>query len=309
MDKLSNNQTRREFLQTSAGLLAASLAGSAFVPKTPRYLSFSTLGCPDWTFKQIADFAARQYYQGLEIRGIKRQLDLTQCPEFSKTNIPSTLQLMRDNNLKFADLGSSATLHFSEPVERKKNIDEGKKFIDLAHELSCPNVRVFPNLFPKDQEKKATIDLIVKGLLELGEFAKGSDVNVLIESHGDLLSIADLEEVMKAATHPNVGMIWDVTNMWIKTHESPKAAYERLKTYIRHTHIKDAKMVGEKIVYTRLGQGKVPIFEAIDILLKDGYKGYYSFEWEKLWHPELEEPALAIAEYARVMKKHFKQFS
>jgi hypothetical protein len=44
---------------------------------------------------------------------------------------------------------------------------------------------------------------------------------------------------------------------------------------------------------------------AVDLLRKDGYKGYYSFEWEKLWHPELEEPDLAIADYAQAMRMRF----
>ncbi len=55
-----------------------------------------------------------------------------------------------------------------------------------------------------------------------------------------------------------------------------------------------------------LGQGEVPIFEAIDALAKDNYKGYYGFEWEKLWHPEIAEPEFALADYARAMKQHFK---
>jgi hypothetical protein len=64
--------------------------------------------------------------------------------------------------------------------------------------------------------------------------------------------------------------------------------------------------VNDTITYARLAQGDVPIFEAIDALSKGGYKGYYSFEWEKLWHPELEAPELAIADYAAEMKKHFE---
>jgi hypothetical protein len=63
--------------------------------------------------------------------------------------------------------------------------------------------------------------------------------------------------------------------------------------------------VNDKINYVRLKEGEVPIFEAIDLLAKDGYKGYYSFEWEKLWHPEIEDPELAIADYAKVMNEHF----
>jgi hypothetical protein len=50
----------------------------------------------------------------------------------------------------------------------------------------------------------------------------------------------------------------------------------------------------------------VPIFEAIDALAKSGYKGYYSFEWEKLWHPEILEPEVALADYPKAMKKHFE---
>jgi len=300
-------QTRRDFIQTIASLLAVSIGSSAFgSEKKIPLLSFSTLGCPDWTFNQIVDFAVQHHYNGIEIRGILKQLDLTQCAEFSKQNIPSTLQLIKDKGIGIVDLGSSCTLHFPESAERQKNLDEGKHFIDLAHTLNCPYIRVFPNNFPKGLEKDQTMDLIAKGLHDLAEYAKGSNVSVLIESHGDLLFIEDLEKIMKASEHANAGMIWDVTNMWIKTKESPALAYEKLKKYIRHTHIKDAKLTDGQIQYVRLGHGEVPIFEAIDALSKGGYKGYYSFEWEKLWHPELEAPELAIADYAQAMTKHFK---
>jgi hypothetical protein len=40
-------------------------------------------------------------------------------------------------------------------------------------------------------------------------------------------------------------------------------------------------------------------------LYQGGYKGYYSFEWEKLWHPEIAEPELALADYPKKMKTHF----
>lgn len=296
--------SRRRFLHTSATLLATSIAGSSFNLKSKELLlSFSTLGCPDWTFQQIVDFAAQYQYNGIEVRGIQRQLDLTKCKEFSSAeNRVETLKMMKDRNLQFVDLGSSATLHFSAGAERQKNLEEGKRFIDLAQQLDCPYIRVFPNNFPKDKEKNVTIDLITKGLLELGDHAKDSGVSVLIESHGDLVKINDLEIVMQAATHPNVGMIWDIANMWTITRESPVKAYERLKKYIRHTHIKDAKIVEEKIAYTMLGRGEIPVFDAINALKKGGYKGYYSFEWEKLWHPEIAEPELAFADYMKVMK-------
>jgi sugar phosphate isomerase/epimerase len=302
-----HRSTRKEFLQTSAVLLATAIAGSSFdfLKKKP-LLSFSTLGCPDWTFEQITDFAVKYGYKGIEVRGIQREINLTQCEVFKPQNRQATLQRMQEKELRFVDLGSSATLHFAAGAEREKNLDEGKRYIDLATQLNCPYIRVFPNLFPKDQERNATIDLITKGLITLGDHAKGTNVKVLMETHGELVQVNDLEKIMQSANHPQVGLVWDFTNMWTITKEAPATMYNRLKKYIFHTHIKDAKLEDGKPHYTLVGKGEVPILEAVSQLAKGGYTGYYSFEWEKLWHPEIDEPEIAIAHYPGVMLQQFK---
>ena len=305
---MKHQSTRRDFLKTSAGFLALTFAGNAFdLRKEKMKLSFSTLGCPDWPFEKIVAFAAENDYRGIEIRGIQKQMDLTKCKEFSTTqNIASTMKLMNDKNLRFVDLGSSAEMHHSDAVERKSNLDEARRFIDLAQQLSCPYIRVFPNKLPKDN-REATIDLIVKGLQEAGDHAKGTNVMVLMETHGEVVESAVIKQIMETVNHPKVGLVWDITNMWTITREPPAQVYALLKNYIHHTHIKDAKLVDGTPQYKLMGQGEVPIFEAIDILQKGGYKGFYSFEWEKLWHPEIDEPEIALADYPRAMKQHFHQ--
>jgi sugar phosphate isomerase/epimerase len=305
---IMKQSSRRDFLQTSAVLVAAAATGTSFNIKKPQpLLSFSTLGCPKWTFPEIVNFASLHGYKGIEVRGIMGQVDLSKCSEFSGAqNISATLKLMEDNNLQFVDLGSSATMHFAAGAERQKNLDEGKRFIDLARQVKCPYIRVFPNIFPKEQDKNATMDLMAKGLLELGDYAKGSGVTVLTETHGDLVKSEDIEKLMQMAEHPNTGLVWDTVNMWAVTKEVPADMYKRIKKYIRHTHIKDARLVADKIEYTLMGKGESPIFETIDILSNAGYKGYYSFEWEKLWHPELAEPEIALADFPIAMKQHFK---
>jgi sugar phosphate isomerase/epimerase len=126
-----------------------------------------------------------------------------------------------------------------------------------------------------------------------------------METHGDLVHSDDILKIMQSANHSHVGLVWDVANMWTVTKEPPIAVYQKLKKYIRHTHIKDASIVEGKVQYKLLGEGDVPIFEAIDELVKAGYKGFYSFEWEKLWHPELAEPEIAFAHFSSVMRRHF----
>jgi sugar phosphate isomerase/epimerase len=299
--------SRRTFMLQSAVLAAGIVTNTSFTTKKKApLLSFSTLGCPDWSFGQIVNFASEHHYTGIELRGIRRQLDLTKCNEFNTAeNRAASLKIIRDKGLHFVELGSSTTLHFAEGAERQKNLDEGRRFIDLAREIECPFIRVFPNNFTKDQDAELTFNLISSGLLELAQHAKGTGVSVLLETHGEFVKIADIKKLMEMAAHPQVGLVWDIANMWTVTKEPPAQVYEKLKKYIRHTHIKDAKWKAEKYQYTFLGKGDVPIFEAIDVLSKAGYKGYYSFEWEKLWHPEIEEPELAFANYSEVMNKHF----
>jgi len=299
---------RRKFLQTTGVLVAGSFINLRldFKTNSPR-LSFSTLGCPDWDFQKVTDFAVQHDYAGLELRGLLREMDLTKCKEFNTAeNRSATMRVMKEKRLEFVDLGSSANMHIADATERKKNLDDARRFIDLAAEVNCPFVRVFPNGFPKDQDKNQTMDLIIQGLLELGDYAKGTAVSVLMETHGDLTKTDDLEKIMLSAKHEHTGLVWDVANMWTITKESPVEVYKRLSKYIRHTHIKDAKLVDGKVQYVFLGQGEVPIFEAIDALARGGYKGYYSFEWEKLWHPELAEPEIALADYSKAMMKHFE---
>lgn len=300
--------SRRNFIQTSASLAGIALAGTSFdLKKSTPPLAFSTLGCPDWEFEKILDFAVSKGYKGIEIRGIKREMDLPESPVFSTTeNRAATISLMKDKGLRFAGLGSSANLHFPEGSEREKSLDEARRFIDLAQQINCPYIRVFPNRFPEGQEKSKTMDLIVDGLLTLGDYAKGSRVTVLMETHGDVVHSEDLELIMQRAKHRQVGLVWDIANMWTVTRESPSQVYGRLKNYIRHTHIKDGKFVNGKLQYTLLGRGEVPIDEAIQALTNGGYKGFYSFEWEKLWHPEIAEPEVAIGDFPTAIMQYFK---
>jgi sugar phosphate isomerase/epimerase len=299
--------SRKKFLLS--GLSLVTLPSLLSIKKeTSLKLSFSTLGCPDWSFDKIIDFARDNQYSGIEVRGILRQMNLPLVPEFSNSGaIQTTLKKMNDRGLKFVDLGSSCALHFPKGEERTKNLDEGKRFIDLAAKLNCPYIRVFPNQIPKDRDRQETLNLIIDGLKELGTYASNTQVTVLLESHGELIYKKDLLFVMEGAANPHVGLVWDVCNMWIVTKEPPEEVYASLNPYIRHTHIKDLKIENGKEEYVLLGTGIVPIFQAIDLLYKNNYPGYYSFEWEKLWHPEIPDPQIALADYPLAIKKHFGQ--
>jgi len=311
-----NQPTRREVIKTALiGGLATlgeftpgidSLGTlPAFVAQKPK-LSFSTLGCPKWDLATILDVAAKSGYQAVEFRGLQGELDLSKSPAFSTASrLKETRTQFADRRLRICNLGSSAQLHHADATKRRKNLDDARRFIDLAHQLDCPFVRVFPDALPTDQDRDETLGLISSGLLELGTYAKPSGVTVLLESHGELTRSDMLVQIMQAAKHPNVGLIWDIVNMWADASESPALVYQTLKPYIRHVHVKDARIVAGKHQYVQVGQGEAPLRAAIDVLKAGSYEGYYSFEWEKLWHPEIEDPERVIPQYPAAMKAYF----
>lgn len=303
------SSSRRRFIKAGSGCVGAlALSGVSFsLPSRKPLLSFSTLGCPKWTWSEILDFASRKGYAAIEIRGILGEMDLVKCPEFSsREKITTARKQAEDKKVRIMGLGSSANLHHQDAELWKKDLESAKRFIELSHHLNCPYVRVFPNRLPKDEDRNATIERISERLLSLGQFAKGSNVTVLMETHGDVVETPVLKQIMKSAAHPNTGLLWDVFNMWSVTKEPPSKVYPEIKEYIRHTHLKDGKMIDGKMQYVLFGRGECPVFEAIDLLNKGGYKGYYGFEWEKVWHPDIEEPEIAIPDYYAVMMKHFQ---
>ena len=297
--------SRRQFMRTSAALAAAGFSFSdtlAAVGKKKPLLAFSTLGAPKWDFDTILGYAAANNYQGIEIRGILNEMELPLCPEFrTSENIRESVAKAKKKGVRIVGLGASARLHIADPKQRKESLDEAKSFIDLASQLNCPYVRVFPNNLPKDQDREQTIQLIIDGLKELAEYAQKTKVKVLLESHGDVVYKDLLLRIMKATEHPHIGLIWDIFNMWSVTNEAPSEVYATLKKYIVHVHVKDAVKENGKWRYVQVGKGEAPLKEALGALVKGGYNGYYAFEWEKRWHPTIAEPEIVIPEYPQAI--------
>jgi hypothetical protein len=41
----------------------------------------------------------------------------------------------------------------------------------------------------------------------------------------------------------------------------------------------------------------------IRLLAAGGYAGYISVEWEKYWHPDIEEPQIALPQHLKVLQE------
>jgi sugar phosphate isomerase/epimerase len=138
----------------------------------------------------------------------------------------------------------------------------------------------------------------------MAEHAKGSGVVVLIESHGDFTNSNDLQQILTGVDSPAFQLLWDAHHTFVAGKEQPAETWKSLGRWVRHTHLKDSKPEGADRRYVLTGMGEVPVKEQVRVLAANGYKGYYCFEWEKKWHPEIEEPEVAFPHYAKTMAEY-----
>jgi len=308
--------TRREFLRTSAAVLAAGRLRSPFTgpQSTGRLpLGFSTLGCPQWPWRRVLDFAAAHGYAAVELRGLQATMDLTRAPDFAPERLADVKRQLAASGLVVSCLGSSANMHEMDAGKRAAQLDEARRFIDLAQALGAPYVRVFGNKYVDGVPRPAMLAHIARGLRELGDYARPKRVAVLIESHGDFTDSPTLFDILRQADSPAVALLWDAHHTFVSGKEAPEETVRQLGSYIRHTHLKDSVPAGTGAGgdrrYVLTGTGEVPVRRQIEALAHSGYRGYYSFEWEKRWHPEIEEPEIAIAQFATVAGEYLRAVS
>jgi sugar phosphate isomerase/epimerase len=298
---------RRSFLATlGAGLAAPAILRAQGRAKRYR-IAFSTLGCPAWSWKTILETADRLGYGGIELRGVAGEMDLPKVPELQGTRLAGTKKDLAALGIVISDLGASAHMHEKEKAAREKQLDEGRRFIDLAQALGVPYVRMFGDRIPPDEPKEEVMKRVVEGFQQMAAYARPAGVTVIIESHGDFTHSGDLEEILTRVGSPQFALLWDAHHTFVAGKERPADTYAKLGKWIRHTHLKDSKPEGTDRRYVLLGSGEVPVKEQVTVLAKAGYQGYYCLEWEKKWHPEIEEPEVAFPQYAKAMGEYLAE--
>ena len=263
-------------------------------------IAFSTLGCPKWTWQRIVTEAQRMGYNGIELRFIADHRDLLQTPEFQKEILTATKQQLKEANLEICCVDSSVMLVNQDDAM----IEAGKRHVDLAAMLGAPFVRVFGGKFPAEKSRESAMETAVTNFRALAEYASGKKVRVLIETHDDFSSAESVAQLLKRTANPNTGVLWDIHHPYRLHGETPAQAFAALGPNVHHVHVKDSiDLGGGKFRYCRLGEGDVPIGQCLNLLKTGGYDGWIVFEWEKTWHPEIDEPEVVFPHFIERITK------
>lgn len=262
-------------------------------------LSFTTLGCPDWSFDRIIEQAVAMGYQGIEIRGLDGEMLAERIKQFQPGVQQDTLRVLRRAGLEMCGFGTSVSFHDADRTQEM--LAQGRAAIDVCHAMGIPAIRVFGDKIGQEDER-SVVARVAQGVKALCEYAQGTGVQVLLEVHGEFNTLERVLGVAQAVDCAGFGVLWDVEHSDKIYGDDFMQFYAPLKKYIKHTHFKDHIRAGGEFKLCRLGEGDIPLVAIARQLLSDGYDGWFSLEWEKKWHPELPEAEIAYPDFVRLMK-------
>lgn len=289
--------------------------------------SFSTLGCPHHDLQQIIRLAKDTGYTGVELRIYQGQDDLRKCEPFQPDSLAATARAFRQAELTVSCLSSSAKFAYPGKEFQKEQLEIALAYLQMASELECSYVRIFAGPYPRNftgrkaepfiEEYRASVadripaDLsreecdkwVMDGFYQVGELGKKYGVMPLMETHDDFCDGAVVRRLIEGCGCDNVGILWDCLHPYrygLKLEDT----YEQVRDRIHHVHMKDAAQLSPwGFVPALVGEGEMDVRTAVKILKDNDYQDFISFEWEKLWHPQIAEPEVAVPQFMEEVLK------
>ncbi|MBR3967428.1 MAG: sugar phosphate isomerase/epimerase [Clostridia bacterium] len=268
-------------------------------------LSITTLGCCEWSLNKVVGYFKDIGVKGIEVRGLSDVMNPAEMECFKKENAEGTKKYLRANGMKLVCLDTSCK--FDDDEMAKKSITEGISAIDVASEMDIPYIRVFGNKLPEldDDSRDEAEARMINSLRELSDYAEKNNVKVLLETHGNVCNIENIKGALEALSeHKGFGILWDIAHSDTYYKENIEEFYDLIKPLLCHVHMKDhIRLPDHQKDIKDIGEGEIPIEKIVKMLLSDGYDGYFSFEHERKWHPELSEPEVAFPKFVEYMKR------
>jgi sugar phosphate isomerase/epimerase len=253
-------------------------------------IAFSTISCPAYTTRQIADAARRYGYDGVELYALEGQRLLPDMLEERREQIRSDL-----SGIPIVSINSWGVL--SSPDRNVRTTEESKiaRTLEIAHDLGSPLVKTFGGELP-DAPFDSVMDYMAESLERLGGKAQALGVTLIVETHDGFCKGATLAALLQRVANPAIGALWDVHHPYRKG-EAPEQTARLIGERVRHVHVKDAKRDGEGWKFVLLGEGELPVRQVIAILAEQGFDGYVALDWELMWHPEIAPAEVALPNY------------
>jgi len=244
--------TRRTFLRTGAAAAGAVAAGGLLRPRLARAAGEESkprmhLGLVTYMvgakmkLPRLISVCEASGMEGVELRsthahGVE--------PRISKARRREVKAMFADSPVRLYALGSSCEYHSPEATVVAKNIDETKRFVDLAADLGCWGVKIRPNGLPRGVPEEKTLAQIAGAIRTCAEYAGPRKVMLFIECHGRGTSRPDrMASIIKQVDHPWACLCWNCNGVDIED-GSIRRYFRLCEPYIQHVHTRGLTQKG-----------------------------------------------------------------
>jgi sugar phosphate isomerase/epimerase len=259
-------------------------------------VAFSTLAFPDASLATATSLGRSWGYDGIELRLIDGELIDPAMPAADRAAVKDTVAAA---GLPIVAVDSSIRLTDHDPGR------ELASFLELASDWESPLVRVFGGALPdNDPDRKAALARAARVLETSVPLAERLGVAIGVETHDSFSSSSVVAELLAMVPAGAVGAVWDSHHPH-RMGQRPAEVWSDLGQRTQLAQVKDARRDttrtdGWQLVL--LGDGEVPVREILHLLHAGGYPGWISVEWEKRWHPEIEDPEVALPQHLSVLR-------
>jgi sugar phosphate isomerase/epimerase len=232
---------RRQFLQIGA-LAAAGLAAPTALPADDEKAAKFRLGlvtynlAASWDLDALLGVCKRVGISPVELRTThKHGVE----PSLGKDRRKEVRRRFADAGVAVWGCGTVCEFQSPEGAVVRKNIEECKRFVDLAADLGGRGVKVRPNGLPKDAVVEKTLEQIGKALVPCGIAAADAGVEIWVEVHGSGTSHPPhMKTIMEQCGHPKVGLTWNSNATDLKGGFVAEY-FELLWPWVRSCHINE----------------------------------------------------------------------
>jgi fatty-acyl-CoA synthase len=267
-------------------------------------IAFSTLGCPDFDWTDIYSMAKDFGFDGIEIRGLGKDIFAVQAKPFTEAQLPLTIKKLAELNLEIPCLSSGCCLKFAD--KKEENHYEILQYIDLASKLKTPYIRILADLEPH-ADGEVDDETVLAALKRLIPMAEAGGVTLLVETNGVYADTKRLCDLLNNVGSDAVGALWDLHHPYRYAGESASQTVQNLGAYIKYVHVKDSVMENGKVSYRMMGEGDMPIDDFMRALRSINYEGYISLEWVKRWAPDLSDAGVVFPHFAHYMSRYMEK--
>jgi sugar phosphate isomerase/epimerase len=268
-------------------------------------LAFSTLGCPAWDLATALGRAKEYEYDGIDIRSVLGTNSIWELEDFS-SNLSASVKLVERSGLEITCFSSSVKA-FATGDELAGYATELSTYLELCRTFGVGSIRIFGGEIgetPKDD----AMNLVVDNCRRYVEKAERFGVTLLFETHDSWTASARVRHLIESVGSEHLRVVWDVAHPYRHSGEKPQETWKNLEPWVANTHWKDAYPKEPTAEIQRdfrlclMGDGTLPLPEFLQTLQAGGYDGYFTLEWEKMWHSYLEEPEVAFPQFVSYMR-------